>query len=231
MQQLESWYQTKFLNSIRVLWWSASSDHSRCTGRTRYLWNCWNDRCNSGKVLDSKLNSCSLMLTLSKSLTYCVHKAKCSVQQNTLQARCSFLEIQLTKTTGHGGISPLQPQGCRIEWRLRLFVPFLSLITTLQHTEAERKILPTKSNQYMVHSKTSSQNWWLTLQALALIHGRITHACLFCTQKLEKSLTECKAFLTFNYVTIRFSMCHFLLTVHWNRVCIFNRFPDIWPRR
>jgi len=28
------------------------------------------------------------------------------------------------------------------------------------------------------------------------------------------------AILTFNYVTIRFSTCHFLLVVHWNRVSI-----------
>jgi len=36
------------------------------------------------------------------------------------------------------------------------------------------------------------------------------------------------AILTFNYVTIRFSTCHFLLVVHWNRVSIsINFFQDI----
>ena len=33
--------------------------------------------------------------------------------------------------------------------------------------------------------------------------------------------------LTFNHVTIRFSMCHFLLVVHWNRASISNGFQDI----
>ena len=30
-----------------------------------------------------------------------------------------------------------------------------------------------------------------------------------------------------DHVTIRLAMCHFLLVPHWNRVSIFNRFPDI----
>jgi len=33
-----------------------------------------------------------------------------------------------------------------------------------------------------------------------------------------------------SHVTIRFTICHCLLVVHWNRASISNHFRHIWPK-